>query len=402
MSYLKSVISSAIAGFVFSLLPVQSVQASERLFVRGVIKPDAACSSNTFMVWLSQENMLIQQLSLPAGGTFSFEVLPGKYTLATSSPENCVSRELVNVSKDKSVSIELKPHNRKRKPANSWGPEQSAMWARCQCVGCPCAGGGGGYPNYIMPSWRPWWGHYGALYPQFFYPGPWAHYGLHRGYFPGTGNVGIAKPNLYVSGKEGLEIAIHLELEQKHETTWLASAPAYDAGWVAKIQKNGHLSVDGTTYSYLYYDLRSTDTPFQAERGFCAERNVAIEKMSEILKAARFRPQEVADFEEHWRIKMPPRDVCVFPQSNTHLDAIAGLKVDPKPKSVTRLLFIVAYMDGMELGRTGKFAMKPTAEWNVKTEYPFLYGTSRSTASASALELREWGVGFTFDPKETK
>lgn len=101
------------------------------------------------------------------------------------------------------------------------------------------------------------------------------------------------------------------------------------------------------------------DDFFQSQKGFCAERNEALEKMSNILKETGFKPNEVKDFEEHWRIKMPPQAVCIFPQSSTELDKIAVFETDPPIKKTTRILFIAVYKSGMRKERVGKFTKEP-------------------------------------------
>lgn len=387
----------------FSFLILVSLQetgsAKEgRLSLSGRLNPEPSCGDSALMIFLSQESTLIQQLEVPPKGTFNFEVNPGRYTLAYTNHKDCVGRESVDVKLGASSKVELKAASWKRLPA-------AELTANCACVqaaGCPCGVGGYGIPNYIYPSWQPWWVRYSAFYPNFFYPGPWSYFGLHRGFFPGHGNVGIAKPNLYLYGRDGTTATVELELNSKVRTTWLASAPDYDAGWIVKLKNQNVVEVDGTGYRYLYYDLRADDTPFQATKGFCAERNEAIEKMSKILSQMGFIKTEIADFEDHWRVKMPPRDVCVFPQANSEMDRIAKLKIQPMQAQVTRLLFVVAYKDGMAAGRTGKFRELPQAEWKHQDHLPSKNRRELASKDSSKLVAREWGVAFTFDPKDRK
>jgi hypothetical protein len=388
---------SLIAVAMATLLVAPTAGAAEpRTTIRGDLRAVDACEGKPFQVWLSQERTLVQQVEVPVGGTFSFDVVPGAYTLFAKNEKECVVRSELKAESGHETRIRLDVNASKRKPAESL--------AGCMCVqaaGCPCTPSGttsgnfGGRiftdPSYLFPPMIPPWTPMAAFYRNFYYPGPWNYFGLNGLAFPGGGNMTLAKPNVYVSGPAQTKMNFALKWKEP-TTTWLSSVPAYDSeGWNVTLDKNGSLTSDSTPYRYLYYDLRTNDTPLQNERGYCGTRNEMLQKMMKQLEDLGFKKDEVRDFGEHWNVKMRPDDVCVFPQSNTELDKLVKLEISPAPTRVVRILFVITDQKGMGLERTGKWVKAPVKDW--------IAPATKRLPSSQSLEVREWGVGYTIDPK---
>lgn len=367
--------------------------SSASLLSEGIIQGEASldkkCKASEIQIWVSQDRNLVYQISVPSGGSYQFHVIPGKYTLTAFTEEGCHDRKEVEVKNSEVQKTNLSMTSKKRNPASY--PELSQPSCMCVMAPCNCEE----YlrrPSYVHRSWYPWWANYGSYYPYFYYPGVWGSYGLNPVYYPGYHPVGLAKPNVYFSGKKGLNSNLRVKLLDSKDN-WLVSTPIYNPeGWNFKIVADSAIEVEKVNYPFLYYDLRVSDKGLQSAAGFCEERNKAIEKMSQILKTSGFKKNEIKDFESHWRIKMPPDAVCVFPQTQTELDKVAGLEVTPKPSKVTRMVFAVATKESiLSKGLGTSFQKLPEKEWfSSKQE-------NRTPSSKDTFEVREWGVAFFFE-----
>lgn len=250
-------------------------------------------------------------------------------------------------------------------------------------------------PNYypsFMPYQMPWYNPYGSMaYSNFYYPSPWTMGGvMPRMYWPhGGGNMYMAKPNLYVTGQEGKTVDVRLKFNDQR-TTWLASSPAHgDQGWKVTLGKDHKMKVGKADYDFIFSDFRADETKFQDGSGFCVTKDKLIPEMTKTLKVMGFAKNEIKDFEEHWGSKIPDsRRHCVFPQTNTELDAVAEIVSEPKPTKVTRVLFVVMTHSGMVNKKSGKFREVP------KTAWKWTGTPERMPASGDALTFREWGVAF--------
>ena len=262
---------------------------------------------------------------------------------------------------------------------------------------CPYCGINNNYyatPFYSMPSffpsYYPMWGNYGALaYSNFYYPGAWSGGGMNGGFYPGGGGGFGGKPNIYISGKPGTEFKVKVDM--KDGSNWLATAPVHgDLGWQGTLEKENQIAVNKIDYSFFYYDFRFDEKRLQDTSGFCTDRDHVISRMADGLKVAGFKENEIKDFVEHWSIKMPfSQRYCVYPQNEKHLNQIAELKIEPKPRRVTRLLYMVVVQEGL-LNNGKKFTKAPSKEWNFAASN----SGDRFPASDDEIAVREWGVGF--------
>ena len=247
----------------------------------------------------------------------------------------------------------------------------------------------------FFPSYYPWWAPYGAMsYPNFYYPGVWNGGGLWGPSYPGTGPIMAAKPNLYIEAPAGAKFDVKIDLAR--DSDWLIAVPSRpEQGWSTRVvstAQNSILEVRGAQYPYFYYDYRLQDTSLQDGKGFCAERERALERMLALLKEYRFADKELRDFERQWTIKLPPlARFCVWPQVDRELQPAAKIVVKTDlPVQIRRVLFVV--QDEAILGKLeGKFHSKPQGEWLLARE---VAEDARTPASSGAITLREWGIAF--------
>jgi hypothetical protein len=268
---------------------------------------------------------------------------------------------------------------------------------------CPTCGGGNNLYNvYGNTPWgtpQPYYWQTGPVnYSNFYSPAPWSYAppqqayamayspGVQGGYFPGGGGFFGAKPNIYVTGTPGTAVTVKLHFKEKGDN-WLAAIPAHgEEGWHGTIAENDRVTVDGVTYGYLYSDYRVYGRAFQDTAGFCASKPVILTRIANEMNRAAFSPREIAHFLDYWAVKFPQSEsYCVYPQDERVLEQVAALDVTPKAAVTRRVLFLVQVKEG--LNKTGaKFSKAPTQEWTPQA--------LRKPASANAITVREWGVGF--------
>ncbi len=262
---------------------------------------------------------------------------------------------------------------------------------------CPTCGISSNYSTLpypaMYPNYTPYWQGYGALsYNNFYYPGMWGNHGINPHFYPRPmpvdgGGAYMAKPNLYISGPKDSQVKVSIKL--KNGSNWLISVPSHGkSGWEGKLTEDRKLIVGKAKHDYFYYDYRVDQNALQDQAGFCGDRETVLSKMITALQVARFYENEVADFYEHWSVKLPVSDrYCVYPQESNQLDPLAEIKVHPAPKAIKRIIFMVQVKEALT-GSGAKFTKAPPHSWQ--------FESARSVASDNkdAIELREWGVGF--------
>ena len=202
----------------------------------------------------------------------------------------------------------------------------------------------------------------------------------------GNMNMGIGKPNVYVSGPTGSEIKIQVKLPGD-SFPWVGVPSHESKGWSAKIASDGALVSDGVKYPYFFYDFRATEGKLQDQAGFCSTPEAILPRLLATLTKAGFQKREVQDFKDYWAYKLPSsEEYCVFPQMTAELDRIAKLEITPAPSRLTRLTFVIVPKEWRAKPEQ-KFANRPKKEWIAPDD------KQRKIAS-DATEVREWGVGF--------
>jgi hypothetical protein len=245
-----------------------------------------------------------------------------------------------------------------------------------------------GYPGVMLPAMGP----YNSGMMPYSYNAAMTGYspGIYGGAYPGGGQAMMMKPNIYLSGKPGTQVKVKLNFPSS--SYWLIAVPFHGKnGWDVKLAQEDRVQSEGAEYRFLYYDYRSDLGPMQNQAGFCTNREQLIPRLLTILKEAKFQEAAIQDFQSHWSVKIPPsKRYCVFPQDQSQIEKLAPLEVIPRPKTVTRLLFVVVMDAGKKLAE--KFSQDPPQAWK------FAPQEASSQPANSVLtddfQVREWGVAF--------
>jgi hypothetical protein len=381
----------------------QAAPKFEESIVEGKVQFGEECKGTTAEVFISHtDKTLVYQVEVPRNGTFRFNVPPRKYNLAVKSADcfyRTSSKELKNGEKD---FVQIALHSKERNPAIY--NDLSAPTILCFQAPCNINGNVSTIPNYVDQSSFPYWGYYGMQYPNFYYPGAWYNGGnnwntyggggLNPYYYTGQGNIAMAKPVLYIDAPEKSKFDVTIKFKDPR-ITWMTTTPSYENNWNVNVGKNSELQVGDATYSYLFYDYRAFDGELQNTSGFCAEHKEAFNKMKQILKTTGFKPSEIADFENHWMVKLTPaKELCVFPQDEKQLNAMNEVVMKPAPAKIKRILFVVVPKDKSRMIGFGKFTVEPKVAWNA----PVNEHNQRQPSSTETF-VREWGVAFSFSDK---
>lgn len=379
--FAKSV-DQANAGTPNQLIPLQDAS-----IIAGTLRVSDECRKGEIEAWLSVGPTLVYQADLPMNGNFEMHVQPGEYDLVINSSTGCLIDRKISVEANKvtSLTMNLVKHQ-KRSPATA-RPIDCAT-----CMGYNVVPPVVSLPsaqsfyssNYFIP---PWYMPYGTMsYSNFNYPSPWSGRGMNTRYFPGGGNVGMLKPNVYLYGTKGTTFTI--KAEYKDDSNVLIAVPQHGTkGWNGRLAANDKIIADSATYSFLYYDYLSYEHFLQNERGFCVKtKEDFIDRAIGILKNYGFRENAVTDFKQQWAMKTPKSTgYCVYPQDHRQLDQVVRFDVKPTDAKLSRLIFVVITEEMLKQGGN-KFAQTPKKDWMPDLE-------RRKLANNPSLEIHEWGVG---------
>lgn len=268
------------------------------------------------------------------------------------------------------------------------------MWTDTSLIGCfpSPQSGNHWFQNFPSPLYQaqvqPWWAYQGNMYyPNMYYPGPWRYPGIQQHYYPGQGQVFAAKPNVYVDSSVP-EQSFNFKFSSKEKLSFLATTPALPKSltWSGKVEQD-RFEVDGIFYDYLFYDVRLPLEKMQFEAGVCTTREEAITWMMKDLKEMGHSALSLQDFEEHWRVKIPPYPYyCIYPQYNAQLDPHMPVEISIKQSKFHRSLYILL-----------PYEAAPTPE-NVVSEIPLPVKDPKEirpeTKVKREVDFREWGVAF--------
>lgn len=326
--------------------------------IAGSVQGSGNCATGTASIALmstsygygGQGSTVYPQTQAPIGGNFQLNVQPGSYVLYAQSTSGCFAQQQVNATANQVSSVTV-------------------------TLSATGANTGGGY------NWGYNWG---------YNPCPWGYYGCYGGYYPGGGGGIVGKPNVYLSGPEGLKFKARLKIEDGNHL--LAAVPIHGVeGWSGEI-KGGKLVVEKAAYGYLFYDAR-VDAEKLSARGSCVETGKVVSTMADYLKNAGFQTGEVRDFEDYWARRVPPAGrYCIYVQDENDTRALLSLEIDPKPDSFRQVwFFLVPQVDRYSM--KSKLIGKPAVAFNFSKK---VAPAKRAVAAARAtpFEVREWGVGF--------
>jgi len=204
------------------------------------------------------------------------------------------------------------------------------------------------FQNFPGPLYQtkemPWWAYQGNLhYPNLHYPGAFSYPKIEAKYYPGTGEVFAAKPNVYIESIH-TEKKFEFRFVSEAKLSFLVTTPPLerDNSWKGKIIEKDKFEVGGINYDYLFYDIRLPREKMQFDHGLCSTREAAIEWMLGDLKELKFPAIALQDFEEHWRVKIPDYPFyCIYPQYNRQLNDALPVGIALEQSSFTRSLFIL-------------------------------------------------------------
>ncbi|HLT22485.1 MAG TPA: hypothetical protein VKZ84_03545 [Bacteriovoracaceae bacterium] len=244
------------------------------------------------------------------------------------------------------------------------------------------------FQNIIEQGKRPWWVEKGnAHFPNVAYPGVWKNDQIDASYYPGSGEVFAAKPNVYIQ-------SIHEEKKMKFQflgdeaKSFLATTPMLTErlSWEGKIIETDKFEIEGVIYDYLFYDIRLPKSAMQFNHGVCTTRAESIEWMIKDLGAMNFPAISLSDFEDHWRVKIPDYPYfCIYPQYNEQLDPVLPVQLGIEQASFTRALYVlVAYRDAPD---SSQMPLIPFPNLDPESIRP-------STLITRENMFKEWGVAF--------
>lgn len=157
--------------------------------------------------------------------------------------------------------------------------------------------------------------------------------------FQGTQFMSAAecgKPVIYLYPPTTQDVNVKLD----PQGGFTKSEPAYADGWNVRATPKGALTdlKDGKTYPYLFWEGRGGlyETP---KRGFNVARQDVHAFLTEKLSKLGLNRNESADFMEFWEPRMQgaPYYFVTF-LGNRAMDALAPMRITPKPDSVIRIL----------------------------------------------------------------
>lgn len=321
------------------------------------IQPE--CQTNTATVSLTapHSNQSYNTQSVPNGGSAFFQINPGNYVLSANTTTGCqVSQAIQTVAND-TVPYQICL-------GNTCGTGSYKTLAKASSNGVPCA-----------------WGVYGCL----------GHM------FPGAGNIGVGKPNIYFTVKENTELSLDLEFAAGNNV--LAAIPTLGmTGWHAQIRPNGMIRVGEANYEYLFYDAQIDENKLQFSDGFCASRDQILGRMTEYLSLVGFSERATTEFSRHWQGHLPPNPVlCAYPQDESRIGQVVAYKSSTRFAS-KRLWFILIPQLEDAVSRIRPIptnlsiaAAKPKSDALVAAKKSAI---NRRVANEADILAEEWGIGF--------
>lgn len=334
------------------------------------------------------------------GGTFEFQLAPGNYIIQAMSNNGyaagaCQYSNIIystantnvaaNVCVGASVQAQCPVQQYNALGANQYGNQVNPYgvnpYAQNQYGVNPY---GTGYVDpYAMQGPNCQWGTYGCM-----------------GYmYPGTGTVGVGKPNLYfyTSKKKSLS----LDLEFKSGSNINAAAPGLgEKGWNIEIQPDGKIISlkDKTQWDYLYYEAQTHHSDLQMQEAYKVKREQVLSSMIEFLKNEGFNERTIVDFEKHNKNKTPPNEeFYIYPQFNAHIDPIVKYKsnINLVQKKIWFIIVPVMSQAQLKLKNVPSFFASQFDAKKIKTYAQNKKNDSkRNVANSDDVLVEEWGVGY--------
>lgn len=324
-------------------------------------------------------------ISATNGGTFEFQLAPGNYIIQGQSntgytASNCQYSNIVystannNVTANVCIGTSVQAHCPPQQYMNGTGYGTA--------YGNPY-----GTTGYVDP--------YQMQGPNCM----WNVYGCSGYMYPGTGTVGVGKPNLYFYTNKTTQL--ELDLEFKNGSNVNAAAPGLgENGWKIEVQPNGKIKSlkDNTEWNYLFYEAQVHHTDLQMQQSIKVKRDEAVNTMMEIMRNEGFNEATIKDFEAHNKNKMPPNeDLNIYPQSNSQIDPIVKYKTKASLVQKKVWFIIIPELSTAQL-KNKKPPQFFASYFDTKNRKNYVQAkktdTKRQVANSDEIVVEEWGVGY--------
>lgn len=244
------------------------------------------------------------------------------------------------------------------------------------------------FQGLVSEETLPWWAVQGKLhFPNLHYPGIWKNDQIDASFYPGSGEIFAAKPNVYIQSIYD-EKRMTFKFLGEEAKSFLATTPMLSErlSWEGKIIEHDKFEIEGILYDYLFYDIRLAKSAMQFTHGVCATRSEGIEWMLKDLGEMNFSAIALSDFEEHWRVKIPDYPFfCIYPQYNEQLDPVLPVALEMEQASFTRSLYVLV-----------PYSESPQASLMPLIPLPTVDSASIRPSVKITREnmFKEWGVAF--------
>jgi hypothetical protein len=366
------------------------IQAQFKIFVTA--NKDCETGGEAF---ISQNKKIVYQLPVFQNIDSTVYLNKGNYTVAAVTKE-CEFQENITIEdggKPTAMTIALKKVSRQRIPSSAMSPERAYTYGLEVQLGLPP---GALNTNYMMPAWYPYANQQFSNYTM---PCMWSSFGCNSMYYPTrsqfyppsqSGPIMMGKPNVYVRGPDAKNL--QLLFLKNSENRFMASTPSINKNyWEFDLQKNSIYKND-TQLGYLFFDARTpSKADYNLDRAFCGVKSELLKFMIEQLDRRQFPDSAMMDFKQHWAIKLPDIDSCIFPQTEKQIQSFFPLELRHQEKKLNskfnRIYFVVVPKNIPSAESPMKFKAHPK-KWT---------DTERNPASAKSTvgyQVFEWGVGF--------
>lgn len=148
----------------------------------------------------------------------------------------------------------------------------------------------------------------------------------------------VKKPVIYLYPETDLEVSVNLK--PQGELTF--SYPDYSKGWNGIAHPDGSISIDNTTYPYLFWESEQHFSKFDRELGgFLIQKANVTESLEKYLIELGFNAKEKSDFITFWGPQLSQHThVLIQFVINEACNEFASLEITPAPKKLNRVYMI--------------------------------------------------------------
>lgn len=154
--------------------------------------------------------------------------------------------------------------------------------------------------------------------------------------------TGCGKPVIYLYPQTEQQIAVKVGADVK------ISDPLYDVknGWTAIAKPNGQLTVDGASYTSLFWEGIGYGQYPEITSGVVVKREDASNTIRNQLAQQGLVQTEINDFMTYWEAKIPTTSYIRLTWLSTEqMNQLAPLNVSPKPDTTIRVFLDMAGLD---------------------------------------------------------